>query len=108
MFKSYITCNNDCVLSSVFLHLTIPLTVALLIGVVASLLKSKMVAFKYIVFALIIWLVCVALLYYLMKWSCSKQYKTLTYLIFILILCFPAYAGYKYVDIADALYTMKA
>jgi hypothetical protein len=98
MLNSFLNCNDKCVMSSIFLHLTIPSFVLLLSILLGSIIKSKITVFKYVLFALIIFIIIVYILYYLLNWSCDKEYKNLTYLIFILILTPIIYTGYTSID----------
>ena len=107
MLNSFLSCNDKCVMSSIYLHLTIPSFVLLITILLGSLIKSKMIIFKNVVFVLIIFSIIVYILYYLLNWSCEKKYKNLTYLIFILILSPIVYSGYTSIDQIDQLITMN-
>jgi hypothetical protein len=106
MLNSFLSCNDKCIMSSIYLHLTIPSFVLLISILLGSLIKSKMSVFKYILFVLVVFSIIVYLLYYLLNWTCDKKYKTLTYLIFILILTPIVYSGYTSIDQFDKLIMM--
>jgi hypothetical protein len=101
MFEKFITCNNDCQLSSVYLHITIPSFLMIITVLIGSLIKSKTTLFKYVLMLLLIFIVIVFLLYNLLKWSCGKHSKMLTYIIFFLILCPVIYSAYTSINEFD-------
>lgn len=102
MFEKFFTCDDECALSNVFLHLNIPNYVALLTMLIGSLIKYKINVFKYILISIIVFSLIVYLLYELLKWSCRKKCKYLTYFIFFLILTPMICVSYLNIDSFDA------
>jgi hypothetical protein len=96
MINNFTSCNKNCVQPYVFGLLVLSMIVISLVATITAFAKGRSSEGKSFLYALIGSLVGLIIIWFLLKWLCNNNHRTVAWLVAVLPLILPGIYGYYF------------